>query len=175
MIHTFTGIAALKWLKMLRLKLVGANTVEGTITAGADNHFSPPRPIHLQLWVEEDECRGHFHRLGTKPHVWAVGSRPGRHWCRKLTPAVHSVPWPVVLVLVLCVWERLAGCSWGREQAQPQTISVQAEDVEWVISSCRWSNRWWVRPTTGSDQRVWAAIGGRILTLGASGRCRLSS
>lgn len=29
---------------MLRLKLVGANIVEGTITAAADNHFSPPAP-----------------------------------------------------------------------------------------------------------------------------------
>lgn len=29
---------------MLRLKLAGANIVDGTITVGADNHFSPPAP-----------------------------------------------------------------------------------------------------------------------------------
>lgn len=51
---------------------------------------------------------------------------------------------PVVFVLVLCVSEKDLQIVAGAEsELDRKSISVQAEDVARICSSCKWSNRWW--------------------------------
>ena len=74
-----------------RLKVVETKTVNGQWQL-------PLRIIHplyhSQLWVEEDERKGHVLKLGIKPHVWVVGRSEGCRWRCTLTSTVHLYPTP---------------------------------------------------------------------------------